>query len=182
MNKMLVYWIASSSMLFFLSFVYFRHNLYRKNALFAWWLYLGVFMQIASAYCLLFACPVWLYKVWPFADECSYALAACVLVVAFIHRSRPVNQILLYGLGAMVAFSLAVRWFGNGLSLDLRGWLLNIAFFGPALFMLLAFSNVGIDRLPLYVDSFLRQLNSDSAPSQELAFRGVANGPSAHAA
>src|SRR5579863_3762345 len=179
---MFAFWIASSMVLFLLSLVYFHHNLHRKNALFAWWLFLGVIMQIASAYCLLFACPIWLFKLWPVADGFSYALAGGVLVIAFIQRSRPVNQILLYGLGAMVTFSLTVRWFGSGLSVDLRGWLLNIAFFGPALFMLLAFSNVGVDRLPLYVDSLLRGLASHPAPSQELAFRGMANSTTVNAA
>lgn len=182
MNKILDFWIASSIVLFLLSFVYVHQSLYRKNALFALWLSLGIIMQIVSAYGMLLAYPAWMYNLWPIADKLSYALAAGVLAFAFIRRSCPVNQILLYGLGAMVAFSLAVRALGGGLSLDFRSWLLNIAFLGPAVFLLLAFSNITVDRLPLYIDMVLRAFATDSQASHELAFGSMSKRTTPHVA
>lgn len=153
MNKILGFWIASSIILFLLSLVYFQHQLHRKNALFAWWLCLGVSMQIISAYGLALGYPRWMYRLWTLADGVSYGLAIAVLVVAFARRSCPVNQTLLYGLGAMVAFNLFVRLAGEHLSERLQSWLVNIAFFGPAIFLLIVFSSIRMDRLPLNIQS-----------------------------
>ncbi|MGH9398526.1 MAG: hypothetical protein ACRD18_16960 [Terriglobia bacterium] len=182
MNKMLGFWIASSLVLFLLSLVYFHQSLHRKNSLFALWLCLGVSMQMVSAYGMVLAFPVWMYRLWPAADWLSYALAMAVLVFAFTHRSCPVNQTLLFGVGAMVMFSLAVRWFSGGLSLSLESWLLNIAFLGPAVFLLMAFSNIRVDRLPLYIDGMLRGLRGQSAAGQAMAFRKNGAGSTAQAA
>lgn len=158
MSKIIVFWIASSVILFLLSLVYLEHNLHRKNSLFAWWLCLGVTMQLVSAYGLVLGCPQWLSLLWSAADVLSYTLAVGVLVVALTRRSCPVNQTLLYGLGAMVAFNLVVRWCGDSLSQNLRSWLVNIAFLGPAIFLLLTFSNIRADRLPLLIKSALRSI------------------------
>lgn len=158
MSKIIVFWIASSVILFLLSLVYLEHNLHRKNSLFAWWLCLGVTMQLVSAYGLVLGCPQWLSLLWSAADVLSYTLAVGVLVVALTRRSCPVNQTLLYGLGTMVAFNLVVRWCGDSLSQNLRSWLVNIAFLGPAIFLLLTFSNIRADRLPLLIKSALRSI------------------------
>ncbi|MDE3181565.1 MAG: hypothetical protein KGM47_18120 [Acidobacteriota bacterium] len=163
MNEMLGFWIASSAVLFLLSVVYFRENLHRKNSLFGWWLSFGVAMQLVSAYGMLLAFPGWMYRLWPAADWLSYGLAAAVLLCASSRRACPVNQTLLYGLGSMVAFSLGVRWLGAGLGPGLQSWLLNIAFLGPALFLLVAFSNIRADRLPLHIHEAIRALRSQSA-------------------
>jgi hypothetical protein len=152
-NKILGFWIASSVVLFLLSLVYLQHNLHRKNVLFAWWLCLGVSMQLVSAYGLVLGYPRWMDWLWTAADVLSFALALGVLVVAFRHRSCPVNRALLYGIGAMVVLNLMSRWWGDHLGENVRIWLMNIAFLGPAAFLLLMFSNIRADRLPLYIKS-----------------------------
>jgi hypothetical protein len=154
-NKILGFWIASSLVLFLLSLVYLQHNLHRRNVLFAWWLCLGVSMQLVSAYGLVLGYPRWMNLLWTAADVLSFALAVGVLAVAFRHRSCPVNRALLYGIGAMVILNLISRWWGDHLKENVRIWLLNIAFLGPAAFLLLMFSNIRVDRLPLYVRSTL---------------------------
>jgi hypothetical protein len=154
-NKIVGFWIASSVVLFLLSLVYLQHNLHRKNVLFAWWLCLGVSMQLVSAYGLVLGYPRWMSLLWTAADLLSFALAIGVLAVAFRHRSCPVNRALLYGLGAMVILNLFSRWWGDHLGENVRIWLLNVAFLGPAAFLLLMFSNIRADRLPLYVKSAL---------------------------
>ncbi|MGH9357548.1 MAG: hypothetical protein ACRD1O_00025 [Terriglobia bacterium] len=160
MNRIIGFWIASSAVLFLLSLVYLQHQLHRKNSLFAWWLCVGVSMQLISAYGLVLGCPAWLARVWAFADYLSYGLALAVLVAALWRRQCPVNQTLLYGLGAMIAFNALVRWRGDSFNQDLRSWLLNIAFLGPAIFLLLSFSNVRADRLPLHIKSAFENLAS----------------------
>ncbi len=169
MNRILGFWIASSIVLFLLSLVYLQHHLYRKNSLFAWWLCVGVSMQIISAYGLVLGCPAWLGRVWGFADYLSYGLSLAVLVAALCRRQCPVNQTLIYGLGAMIAFNFLVRWRGDSLGQDLRSWLLNIAFLGPAIFLLLSFSNVRADRLPLRIRSAFENLASQVTTRARLA-------------
>lgn len=173
MNKITGFWIASSVVLFLLSLVYLQHQLHRKNSLFAWWLCLGVSMQLISAYGLVLGCPQWLSRIWTAADVLSYALAIGVLAVAFVRRACPVNQTLLYGLGAMVSFNLFVRWRGDHLTQSMRSWLVNIAFFGPAIFLLLTLSNIRADRLPLFIKSVFRSFATSvtSAPPAGLAPR-----------
>lgn len=170
MNKIVGFWIASSLILFLLSLVYLQHHLHRKNALFAWWLCLGVSMQMVSAYGLVLGTPPWMYRIWGLADGLSYALAVGVIGVALTRRSCPVNQTLLFGLGAMVAFNLGVRWWGEHLSIGLRSWLLNIAFLGPAIFLLIAFSNIHADRLPSRIQSALGGLAPSTSCSRQAAF------------
>lgn len=170
MNKIIGFWIASSVVLFLLSLVYLQHQLHRKNSLFAWWLCVGVSMQLISAYGLVLGCPGWLVRVWGLADYVSYGLSLAVLAAAFCRRQCPVNQTLLYGLGAMIAFNLLVRWRGDALNPDLRSWLVNIAFLGPAVFLLLSFSNIRMDRLPLHIKSAFENLTSHSACTRQAAF------------
>lgn len=100
--------------------------------------------------------PAWFGPVGVLADFTSYGLGAAVLVVAAMRRNCPVNRTLLAGLGAMVLFSLIGRWLGDSLDPVTRTWLRNIAFFGPAIFLLVMFSGMRVDRLPLLVDSALR--------------------------
>ena len=170
MNRIIGFWIASSVVLFLLSLVYLQLQLHRKNSLFAWWLCVGVSMQLISAYGLVLGCPHWLARVWSLADYLSYGLSLAVLVAAFCRRQCPVNQTLLYGLGAMVAFNLLVRWRGDALNQDLRSWLLNIAFLGPAIFLLLSFSNIRADRLPLHIKSAFQNMFCQAASTRQAAF------------
>jgi hypothetical protein len=159
-NKILGFWIASSVVLFLLSLVYLQHNLHRKNVLFAWWLCLGVSMQLVSAYGLVLGYPKWMSLLWSAADVLSFALAVGVLAIAFRHRTCPVNRALLYGIGAMVILNLVSRWWGDHLRENVQIWLLNIAFLGPAVYLLLIFCNIRADRLPLYVRSALARASS----------------------
>ena len=99
--------------------------------------------------------PAWVRPVGVLSDFGSYGLAAAVLVVAVIRRNCPVNRALLAGLGAMVVFSLLGRWLGDSLDLRARIWLRNVAFFGPAIFLLIMFGGMRADCLPLLVDSVL---------------------------
>lgn len=139
-------------------------------------------MQIVSACGMLVGYGPWMYKIWPVADGLSFALALGVIVVAFLRRSCAVNQALLRGLVAMLALNLAARWASSHLGADIESWLQNIAFMGPAIFMLVTFSNIRADRLPLYVASALRALTFQPNTSQELAFRALPNRTTAHAA
>jgi hypothetical protein len=162
-NKILGFWIASSVVLFLLSLVYLQHNLHRKNAVFAWWLCLGVSMQLVSAYGLVLGYPRWMSFLWVAADVLSFALAIGVLAIAFRHRSCPVNRALLYGVGAMVVLNLMSRWWGDHLGQNVRIWLMNIAFLGPAAFLLLMFSSIRADRLPLHIRSAFPGVASTSS-------------------
>lgn len=170
MNDILGFWIASSIVLFMLSFVYFNQGLSRKNALFGWWLALGVAIQIVYAAGMLLGYPAWMYRVWPLADDVSFLLALGVIALALFRRSCPVNQALLYGLGAMLALTAIARWGGANLGESVSSWLQNIAFFGPALFLVLAFSNIRADRLPLFIDSLLRVFNAAPRASHGWAY------------
>jgi hypothetical protein len=175
-NKILGFWIASSVVLFLLSLVYLQHNLHRKNVLFAWWLCLGVSMQLVSAYGLALGYPRWMNLLWTAADVLSFALAIGVLAVAYRHRSCPVNRALLYGIGAMVVLNLVSRWWGDHLGENVRIWLLNIAFLGPAAFLLLMFSNIRVDRLPLYVRSRFDEVGSAAMSCSQGAIARSGNG------
>jgi hypothetical protein len=162
-NKILGFWIASSVVLFLLSLVYLQHNLHRKNAIFAWWLCVGVSMQLVSAYGLVLGYPRWMNMLWIAADLLSFALAGGVLVLAFSRRACPVNRALLYGIGAMVILNVASRWWGDQLGQNVRIWLVNIAFLGPAIFLLVMFSNLRVDRMPLYLRTPFTGLATRSA-------------------
>jgi hypothetical protein len=172
-NRILGFWIASSAVLFMLSLVYLQHHLHRKNGVFAWWLCFGVSMQLVSAYGLALGYPAWMHIVWTLADPVSFGLAAAVLVVAFSRRGCPINQTLLYGVGAMVALNLLSRWWGDHLGANVRIWMVNIAFLGPALFLLLMFSGIRADRLPLQVKSAWRSVSSPSANCHQHAMAGA---------
>lgn len=175
MNDILGFWVASSVVLFLLSFVYFRQSLNRKNALFGWWLALGVAMQLVYAAGMMLGFPSWMYRLLPIADKVSFLLALGVVAVAFFRRACAVNQSLLYGLGAMLALNVMARWGGANLSETVGSWLQNISFFGPAVFLVLAFSNIRADRLPLFIDSVLRALSAAPRVSHGWAFKDSAS-------
>jgi hypothetical protein len=153
--KVTAFWILSATTLFCLSLIYLHHGYHRRNFLFACWLCFGVCMQLLWAWGLAAGWPAWVRPVGVLADFGSYGLATAVLLVAAMRRSCPVNRIVLAGLGAMVLFSLLGRWLGDSLNDAARTWLRNIAFFGPAIFLLIMFGGMGGDRLPLLVDSAL---------------------------
>jgi hypothetical protein len=153
--KVNAFWILSATTLFCLSLIYLHHGYHRRNFLFACWLCFGVCVQLLGAWGLAAGRPAWFAPVGVLADFASYGLGAGVLLVAAMRRNCPVNRILLAGLGAMLVFSLLGRWLGDSLDAVARTWLRNIAFFGPAIFLLIMFSGMGADRLPVLVDSAL---------------------------
>lgn len=154
--KVNAFWILSASILFCLSLIYLHHGYHRRNFPFACWLCFGVCIQLLGAWGLAAGRPAWFGPMRIVADVLSYGLTAAVLAVAIMHRNCPVNRTLLAGLGAMVAFNLLGRLLGDRLDLMARIWLRNISFLGPAIFLLIVFSNLRVDRLPLWIDSVLR--------------------------
>lgn len=171
--KVNTFWILSAITLFCLSLVYLHHGYHRRNFLFACWLCCGVCVQLLGAWGLAAGRPAWFVPVGLLADFASYGLGAAVLVVAVMRRNCPVNRTLLAGLGAMIAFSLLGRWLGDSLDHVTRTWLRNIAFFGPAIFLLVMFSGMRADRLPLLVDSALHRIGTGTHGQTRvaLAFR-----------
>ncbi len=171
--KVHAFWILSATTLFCLSMIYLHHGYHRRNFLFACWLCFGVCVQLLGAWGLAAGRPAWLRPVGVLADFASYALGIGVLVVAAMRRNCPVNRTLLAGLGAMVVFSLLGRWLGDSLDPRARIWLRNIAFFGPAIFLLIMFSGLRADGLPLLVDSALWRpgAGTDGQNQVALAFK-----------
>ncbi|GEM_PF-1393145 len=169
MNRLITFWIASSTVLFLLSLVYFRYQLHRKNPLFAWWLCLGVAMELISAYAMVLDSHKFLCFLWRAANIASILMAVAVLILAYAQRACPVNRTLLYGLGAMLAFNLIARLTAGHISMVKQTWLQDIAFFGPALFLLVSFSNIRADRIPLHVCSTFRHLTLTPSQSPGLA-------------
>jgi hypothetical protein len=171
--KVNAFWILSATTLFCLSLIYLHHGYHRRNFLFACWLCFGVCVQLLWAWGLAAGRPAWIRPVGVLADFGSYGLAVGVLLVAAMRRNCPVNRTLLAGLGAMVFFSLLGRWLGDSLDLRSRMWLRNIAFFGPAIFLLIMFGGMRADCLPLLVDSALCRsgTGTDGQTSVALAFK-----------
>jgi hypothetical protein len=176
MNKMVGFWIVSSAILFLLSLVFLHHQYHRKNALFAWWLCVGVMMQVISAYGMALGYPRWMIRLWVVADWASLGLAAAVVTFAFLHRSCSVNRTLLYGLGAMLFFNILCRTAAGTLNANLQTWLQNIAFFGPAIFLLVSFSNIRIDTLPLHLNPERAVWKFDLTAYQHMAVDSLPDG------
>lgn len=151
MNKGLVFWILSALILLLLSLVYLNQGLHRKNPVFTYWLCSGVIVQLLAGWALAAGQPSWLGYLRAAGDFSSFALTVAVLVLAALRRDEPVNRTLLMALGGMLALNILGRFLEGGASPALRAWLRNIAFFGPALYLLTVFSNVPIDRIPLWV-------------------------------
>ena len=55
----------------------------------------------------------------------------------------------------MVALNVFARVISGSVEWSVQVWLRNIAFFGPAIFLLIAFSNLRLDRLPLWINATL---------------------------
>lgn len=172
--KMLTFWALDATVLFALSLLYLHQGYHRKNVLFAVWLCQGVAMQLIAAWALAAGPPPWLNHVRLFEDVLTYVLTAGVLVTAAIHRQCPVNRSLLWGLGAMLALNLLSKALGVHVEHSVQNWLRNIAFFGPALFLLIAFSNIRLDMLPLWLRSPLGNVGERWAAGSALAAVAVA--------
>lgn len=150
------FWMLDACVLFTLSLIYLYQGFHRKNPLFTVWLCTGVLMQLVAAWGLAAGWPTWMDEVRVIFDGLMYLVTLGVLVLALMHRDCPVNRSLLWGLGAMVALNLFGRTLGASVNPPVRIWLRNIGFFGPAIFLLIALSNLRLDRLPVWISSTLR--------------------------
>jgi len=165
----ITFWALDAVVLFSLSLLYLHQGYHRKNQMFTLWLCCGVLMQLAAAWGLAAGSPSWMSLARAAFDTVLYVLTAAVLVMAVMRRGCPVNRSLVWGLGAMLILNLFTRVVGNGVEHVVQVWLRNIAFFGPAIFLLIALSNIRLDRLPLWVDSAVRLVASDANAEPALA-------------
>ncbi|HMD97330.1 MAG TPA: hypothetical protein VKM93_08415 [Terriglobia bacterium] len=165
----IMFWALDATVLFSLSLLYIHQGYHRKNQAFTLWLCCGVLMQLAAAWGLAAGSPRWMAQARAGFDIILYVLAAAVLVLAVMRRGCPVNRSLLWGLGAMLVLNVLTRLLGSGVEPAVRAWLRNIAFFGPAIFLLIALSNIRLDLLPLWVDSAVRLIASGSIEEPAIA-------------
>jgi peptidoglycan/LPS O-acetylase OafA/YrhL len=161
--KSLAFWILDASVLFSLSLLYLYQGFNRRNQLFTIWLFLGVLMQLAAAWGLAAGWPTWMNHVRAIFDSLMYIVATGVLALALTRRDCPVNRTLMWGLGAMILLNIFTKYIGGPFDAEARNWLRNIAFFGPAIFLLIAFSNLRMDQMPLWLDSVFRNLVAKTA-------------------
>ena len=84
-----------------------------------------------------------------------------------------VNRSLLLGVGGLVVLNVASRVLGVHLDHSLQIWLRNIAFFGPAIFLLIALSNIRLDTLPLWVGTAFRSVGNRWVEGPALAAVGI---------
>jgi hypothetical protein len=147
---MKTFWLLSSVVLFLLALIYFSLGLCRRNLYFSCWISIGILFQIFVAVGLAAGSPrpSWMAHAKVGFDLLSYLLAAAAITMAAARRSDPVHMVILQGLGGMLALQLAGRIFGIHLLGPLVIWLRNIAFFGPALWMILCFSDIGLTPAP----------------------------------
>jgi hypothetical protein len=165
----IMFWALDATVLFSLSLLYLHQGYHRKNQAFTLWLCCGVLMQLVAAWALAAGTPPWISRVGVAFDILLYLLTAAVLVLAVMRRGCPVNRSLLWGLGAMLVLNALERIVGSGVEHSVRVWLRNVAFFGPAIFLLIALSNIRLDLLPLWVDSAVRLIAFDSGAEPAVA-------------
>ena len=171
--KTIAFWALDATVLFALSMVYLHQGYQRKNPLFAVWLFNGVLMQLIGAWSLAAGRPPWVNRVRLVDDVIIYVLTAGVLLLAATRRDCPVNRTLLWGLGAMLALNLFSRCLGVHVDRSLQVWLRNIAFFGPAIFMLIALSGIRFDMIPLWINERFRLLGGRWVEGPALAAVGI---------
>lgn len=154
--KVIAFWALDATVLFALSLVYLHQGYQRKNPVFAMWLCNGVVMQLIAAWSLAAGRPQWVTSLRQIEDVLIYALTIGVLVVAVARRDCPVNRSLVWGVGAMLALNIFSRFLGTRVDHSVQIWLRNIAFFGPAIFLLIALSGIRFDLTPLWVGERFR--------------------------
>ena len=171
--KTVAFWALDATVLFALSMVYLHQGYQRKNPLFAVWLCNGVVMQLVAAWSLAAGRPPWVTNLRRVEDILIYTLTAGVLVVAVVRRDCPVNRTLLWGLGAMLALNLVSTFLGVRVEHATQVWLRNIAFFGPAIFLLIALSGIRVDMMPLWVSERFQVLSGRWLEGPALAAVGI---------
>jgi hypothetical protein len=152
MNKALAFWGACAAVLFALQIVVFHFGVHRRNWCFALWLGSGVAVQIA---CACFYALRWRltlnfiarYDWWLGVALAMAALGECAVRRSVSGFADPVNTTVAVGLGAILGANL-IEWMlastpaGEAIGGTAWTWFRNIGFFGPAMWMLLSFSNV----------------------------------------
>ncbi|HEV2380344.1 MAG TPA: hypothetical protein VG206_11180 [Terriglobia bacterium] len=171
--KTIAFWTLDATVLFALSLVYLHQGYQRKNPLFAVWLFNGVLMQLIGAWSLAAGRPPWVNRVRLVDDLIVYVLTVGVLLFAAVRRDCQVNRTLLWGVGAMLVLNLFSRFMGVRLEHSLQVWLRNIAFFGPAIFLLIALSGIRFDLMPLWVSARFRMLGDRWVEGPALAAVGI---------
>lgn len=171
--KTIAFWTLDATVLFALSLVYLHQGYQRKNPLFAVWLFNGVLMQLIGAWSLAAGRPQWVNRVRLVDDLIVYVLTVGVLLLGAVRRDCPVNRTLLWGVGAMLVLNLFSRFMGVWLEHSLHVWLRNIAFFGPAIFLLIALSGIRFDLMPLWVSARFRMLGDRWVEGPTLAAVGI---------
>ncbi|HEV2424285.1 MAG TPA: hypothetical protein VGZ29_05605 [Terriglobia bacterium] len=152
--KALAFWAACATVLFALLLVVLAAGVHRRNWCFAAWLGSGVAVQLGAA-CLLALGWQRALRYLGQADEwIAVGLALGAMVEAVIRCQRSgvrdeVNLTVAIGLGAILAVNavqtLAARQ-GFIATSELWTWFRNIGFMGPAVWMLLSFSNIDFGR------------------------------------
>jgi hypothetical protein len=171
--KTLSFWALDATVAFALSLLYFHQGFHRKNPLFAVWLCNIVALQLVAAWAVAAGPPPWLNYVRAADDVVTYFLAAGVLLTAAAQRQCPVNRSLLWGVGGLILLNVVSRILGLHVDHSLQVWLRNIAFFGPAIFLLIALSNIRLDMLPLWVGAVFRSISARWVGGPALAAVGV---------
>jgi hypothetical protein len=171
--KAIAFWALDATVLFALSMVYLHQGYQRKNPLFAVWLCNGVAMQLIAAWSLAAGRPPWVTGLRRVEDVLIYSLTAGVLTVAALRRDCPVNRSLLWGLGAMLALNIFSKFLGVRVDHSVQVWLRNIAFLGPAIFLLIAFSGIRFDMMPLWISENLQALGDRWLEGPALAAVGI---------
>lgn len=171
--KAIAFWALDATVLFALSLVYLHQGYQRKNPLFAVWLCNGVVMQLIAAWSLAAGRPPWINGIRQVEDVLIYILTAGVLAMAAVRRDCPINRSLLWGLGAMLALNLFSRYVGVRLDHSVQVWLRNIAFFGPAIFLLIALSGIRFDMIPLWITTSFHALGDRWAEEPAVAAVGI---------
>jgi hypothetical protein len=146
--KALAFWAACAAVLFSLQLVVLHFGIHRKNWCFTAWLASGVAVQLLAA-CLYAAhSRTWLPRLGWLDEWLSLALAIGAVFEALVRGTRTSDQVQGVIVGGLVAIlmvnamqGLAARH-GYIVTTDLWAWFRNIGFFGPAMWMLLSFSNV----------------------------------------
>jgi hypothetical protein len=154
-SKSLIFWVACAATLFVLSLVSFHLGVHRKNYIFAAWLCFSVAAQVVAAWGLALGRPRWFGPLGQAVALAGGALALAAIILGLTKFSCPVNRTVVMGLGGMLAVQILAMALarspasaGSGHP-AVAGWLRNVGFLGPALWMLLVFSGVRFDRLPI---------------------------------
>lgn len=153
-----IFWVACAVVLIFLYAVWLYQGLNSKNPAFTTWLLISIGFQFLGLTGVAMHYPPWCYAAGRIAQWVGIAGAVVVIGYSVHHwgcsaKIRgwecPVNKIIVEGLGVMLAFQLGAWLFGNAETV--ATWLRNIACFGPFLYMLVCFSGLRMDRIPLWL-------------------------------